>query len=176
MGSGSFLLSCGVFLPPLLLQAFPLLTAGWCCCSCWLASLFTVHMGGGSSSPLLWGFPPSTTLPNFPIPGCWAQAPAPARAYLARPSLCINSSGEDYSPLLFGAQGTPPSLLCVFIVLIAYYSVSLFSPPGGWSVQGSMLIWPRVVCGSTIYCLAHLVPSHLGAGDWQPWGSPGFSI
>jgi hypothetical protein len=26
---------------------------------------------------------------------------------------------------------SPPSLLCVFIVLIAYYSVSLFSPGGG---------------------------------------------
>jgi hypothetical protein len=27
-----------------------------------------------------------------------------------------------------------------FIVLIAYYSVSLFSPGGGQSVQGAMLI------------------------------------
>jgi hypothetical protein len=32
---------------------------------------------------------------------------------------------------LFGAQCAPPSLLCVFIVLIAYYSVSLFTPGGG---------------------------------------------
>jgi hypothetical protein len=38
----------------------------------------------------------------------------------------------------------------VFIVLIAYYSVSLFSPGGGRSVQGAMLLWPRVVCGSTV--------------------------
>jgi hypothetical protein len=43
-----------------------------------------------------------------------------------------------------------------------------------------MLIWPRVVCGSTAYHLAHLVhvfPSCLGAGDrhW-PWGPPGFSV
>jgi hypothetical protein len=33
-----------------------------------------------------------------------------------------------------------------------------------------MLIWPRVVCGSTAYHLAHLVvrvfPSCLGTGDW----------
>jgi hypothetical protein len=43
----------------------------------------------------------------------------------------------------------PPSFPCVFIALIAYYSVSLFSRGGGWSVQGAMLIWPRVVCGST---------------------------
>jgi hypothetical protein len=43
-----------------------------------------------------------------------------------------------------------------------------------------MLIWPRVVCGSTAYHLAHLVvcvfPSCLGAGDWQPGGSPDFSV
>jgi hypothetical protein len=57
----------------------------------------------------------------------------------------------DSPPPLFGAQGAPPSLLRVFIVLIAYYSVSLFSPGGGRSVQGAMPIWPRVVCGSTAY-------------------------
>jgi hypothetical protein len=70
---------------------------------------------------------------------------------------------------LFSTQGTQPILLCVFIVLIAYYSVSLLSLGGGQSVQGTMLIWPRLVCGSTVYCLAHLVPvfpSHLGVGDW----------
>jgi hypothetical protein len=74
-----------------------------------------------------------------------------------------------------------PFLLCVFIVVIDYYSVSFFSLGGGCSVQGAMLIWPRVVCGSILYHLAHLVvcvfPSHLGAGIWQwPRGPPGFSI
>jgi hypothetical protein len=50
----------------------------------------------------------------------------------------------------FGAQGTLPSSLRVFYVVIAYYSVFfLFSLGGGRSVQGAMLIWPRVVCGST---------------------------
>jgi hypothetical protein len=43
-----------------------------------------------------------------------------------------------------------------------------------------MLIWPRVVCGSTVYHLArlvHLFPSHLCMGDWwQPKGPPGFSV
>jgi hypothetical protein len=38
----------------------------------------------------------------------------------------------------------------VFIVLIAYYSVPLFSPDGGQSVQGAMLIWPRDVCELTL--------------------------
>jgi hypothetical protein len=42
--------------------------------------------------------------------------------------LFIHSSVRD-SPLpLFGVQGAPPSFLCVFIVVTAYYSVSLFFP------------------------------------------------
>jgi hypothetical protein len=131
--------------------------------------------------PLLWSFPPSATLTSFPAPGCWVHTPAPTLSSLARPDLFIYNSRRDSSPLLFGTQGTPPSLLCVFIVLIAYYSVSLFSPGGGRSVQGAMLTWPRDVCGSTEYHLAHLVvhvfPSHLGTGNWRrPRGPPGFSI
>jgi hypothetical protein len=90
--------------------------------------------------PLLWSFPPSATLTNFPTPGCWACAPAPTRASPARPSLFIYSSGKDSPPLLFRFQGTPPSLQRVFIVLFAYYSVSLFSQGGGQSVQGAMLL------------------------------------
>jgi hypothetical protein len=78
-------LSCGVFLPLRLSQAFPLFVAG-------RASLL----------------PPS----------------------LDRPRLFIYSSGKDSAPPTFSAQGAPPSLLCVFIVLIAYYSVSIFSSVG----------------------------------------------
>jgi hypothetical protein len=136
MGGGSSPLSCGVFLPPPLSQAFLLLVAG-------------------RTPPLL---------------------PSPARA-----DLFIYNSGRDSPPRLFGTQDAPPSLLCVFIVLVAYYSVSLFFPGGGRSVQRAMLIWPRVVCGSSAYHLAHLVvrvfPSHLGAGIWRhPRGPPDFSI
>jgi hypothetical protein len=82
------------------------------------------------------------------------------------------------SPLpLFGTQGSLPSLLHVFFVVIVYYPVFfLFSLGGSWSVQGAMLIWPRVVCGSTASHLAHLVvcffPSRLGAGVWRQHGSP----
>jgi hypothetical protein len=156
------------------------------------------HTGGGDTAPtfsgqhvylqITWevGVPPSpvefTSLCHSHKLSCswsWVHAPASAGASLARPSLFIYSLGKDSPPPLFGAQGTPPSLLCVFIVLIAYYSVSLSSPGGGWSVQGAMLIWPRVVCGSTVYCLAHLVhvfPSHLGVSVWQPGSLPGFFI
>jgi hypothetical protein len=71
--------------------------------------------------PLLWSFPPTATFTSFPAPDCWGLQPSPAR-----PVLFIYSSGRDSPPLLFSAQGAPPSLLYVFIVLIAYYSVSLF--------------------------------------------------
>jgi hypothetical protein len=58
----------------------------------------------------------------------------------------------------FGAQGVPPSLLHVFFCC-CLFSLFFFSFYPGWgqSVQGAMLIWPRVVCGSTACCLAHLV-------------------
>jgi hypothetical protein len=56
----------------------------------------------------------------------------------------------------------------------------LFFPGWGQSVQGAVLIWPRVVCGSTVYRLAHLVvrvfPSYLGASIWWPGSLPGFSV
>jgi hypothetical protein len=124
--------------------------------------------------PLLWSFPPSSTLTSFPATGCWACVPAPALSGQAR--LVYLQFCEGFPSPLFSAQGAPPSLQRVLIVLIAYYSVSLFFLGGGRSVQGTMLIWPRVVCGSTVYHLAHLVvsvfPSHLGAGFWwRPGGA-----
>jgi hypothetical protein len=93
--------------------------------------------------------------------------------------LFIYSSVGDCPSSPFGAQGSPPSLLCVFFVVV-YYSVSRFSLDGGRSLQGAMLIWPRVVCGSNTCCLAHLVvrvfPSGLGAGIWRHESLPGFSV
>jgi hypothetical protein len=92
------------------------------------------------SPPLLWSFPPTATLRRFPAPGCWASTPTPAGASLVRPGLFIYSSGKDSPPSLFHTQGDPPSLQRVFIALITYYSVSLFSLGGVRSVQGAMLI------------------------------------
>jgi hypothetical protein len=129
MGSGPSPLSCGVFLPPPLLQAFPLLVAGW-------------------------------VLPLLP----------------SLASLFIYSSVRDFPSLSFGGQGALPSSLCVFFVVVVYYSAFFFSLGGGLFVQGAMLR-PRVVCGNTMCCLAHLVvyvfPSGLGAGVWQHGSPPG---
>jgi hypothetical protein len=128
--------------------------------------------------PLLWSFPPSTTLTSFPTPGCWVRATSscPLQPGLA----CLFTVPGGIPLSLFSAQGAPPPLLCVFIVLIAYYSVSLFIPgwgsvcPGGYADLAQGCLWENRIR------LAHLVirvfPSHLGAGDWQPGGPPGFSI
>jgi hypothetical protein len=85
--------SCGVFLPPPLSQAFPVLVAG--------------------------------RMPPLPPEPLWP------------PGLFIYSPRKDSLPPIFSAQCAPPSFQCAFIVLIAYYSVSLFSLGGGQSVHGA---------------------------------------
>jgi hypothetical protein len=85
------------------------------------------------------------------------------------PGLFIYSPGKDSLPPIFSTQCAPPSFPRIFIVLIAYYSVSLFSPGGVQSVQGAMLSGPGLFVGEPRYHEAHLVrvfPSHLGTGDW----------
>jgi hypothetical protein len=149
-------------------------------CTCFLrpACLFTAHMGSGSSPVSCGVFLPVPLLQAFPllIAGCM---PLVLTEPLCQAWLVYLQFQEGFPSPTFSAQCTPPSLQRVFIVPIAYYSVSHFSPCGGRSVQGAMLIWPRVVCGSTMYLLAHLVhvfTRRLGADDWQPGGPPGFSI
>jgi hypothetical protein len=52
------------------------------------------------------------------------------------------------------------NVLCLFFLLLLFIQFGFFfsfSLGGGQSVQGAMLIWTRVVCGSTMCHLAHLV-------------------
>jgi hypothetical protein len=95
-------------------------------------------------SPLLWSFPPTTTFTSFPTSGCWACAAAPA---FSSPACLFTVPWGIAPPLLFRAQGAPPSLLCVFFFffVIGYYSVSFFSLGGGRSVQGSTA-WNFLKC------------------------------
>jgi hypothetical protein len=129
------------------------------------------HTGGGDTAPtfsgwrvylqFMWeeGLPPSPVEFSSPchfhkLSCSWLQG-APPRSHQSlsgQARLVYLQFWEGFPSPFFSAQGAPPSLLHVFIVLIAYYSGSLFSPGGGQSVQGAMLIWPRVVCGSTTYC------------------------
>jgi hypothetical protein len=71
------------------------------------------------------------------------------------------------SPTLWSSGCPTLFAKCLFFQLLVYYSVwffSLFFPGWGWSVQGAMLIWPRVVWGSTACRLAHLVVCFSQAG------------
>jgi hypothetical protein len=119
--------------------------------------------------PLLWSFPPSSTLTSFPAPGCWAHATAPTlsgQAHLVYLQFC---EGFPSPPL---ALRVPHPLCYVSLLFLLLIIQFLFFFPGwGSAVQGAMLIWPKVVCGSTMYHLAHLVvrvfPSHLGMGIWR---------
>jgi hypothetical protein len=141
--------SCGRWVSPPLLWSFPPTTtfSGFPAPDYWavlllLPAAMFVYSSCGKwvFPPLLWSFPPSTTLTSFPAPGCWARAllqPEPP----SQPGLFIYSPGKDSLPPIVGTQCAPPSFPHVFIVFIAYYSVSLFSPGGGQSVQGAMLLW-----------------------------------
>jgi hypothetical protein len=83
--------------------------------------------------PLLWSFPPSTTLISFPAPGCWVCNRLPSEPLLHAQLIYLHFQ-EGFPSPIFSAQYTPLSFPCVFIVLIAYYSVSLFFPCEGPSI------------------------------------------
>jgi hypothetical protein len=126
-----------------------------CTCFLRLVCLFTVHVGSGSS-PLSCGvFPPTATFTSFPAPDCWVCAATPAFSG----QLVYLQFREGFPLPLLRHSGCPAlfatCLFCCYCLLFRFFF--LFSLGGGWSVQGTMLIWPRVVCGSTAYCLAHLV-------------------
>jgi hypothetical protein len=107
----------------------------------------------------------TATITSFPTSRCWAGAATPTFSgwfvYL--------KFHEGLTPPL-ALRVPPPFAMCLFFVVV-YYSVwlfSLFSLGGDQSVQGAMLIWPRVVCGSTTYRLAHLVVCFSRAGrSWH---------
>jgi hypothetical protein len=94
-------------------------------------------------------------LQAFPLQVCWAGATTPSFS-----GQLIYLQFHEGLPFPPSSVLRVPCPLCYVSFVVVYYSVwffSLFSLGGGQSVQGAMLIWPRVVCGSTVCCLAHLV-------------------
>jgi hypothetical protein len=143
-----------------------------------LASLFIYSSCGKCPfPPLQWSFPHTTTFTGFPTPRLLGGYHHSCLLW----SVCLFTVCEGLPLPPFGAQGTLPFFLCLFVVVVHYLVcfLSLFSLGMGQSVQGAMLIWPRVVCGSTMCHLAHLVVCILllvGNGVWR-CGSPlGISI
>jgi hypothetical protein len=130
------------------------------------ACLFTVHMGSGSPPPPL-EF--SFHRHFYKLSSSWLLGMC-HHSCLLQPACCKGFPLPDSLVL--------NSLLHVFFVVIAFYSVffSFFPWVGGWSVQGAMLIWSRIVCGSTTCRLAHPCGLHLPklsgccrlAATWEP--------
>jgi hypothetical protein len=84
-------------------------------------------------------------------------------------SLFIYSSVRDCPTHTFQHSGHPALFaMCLLLLLFIQFFFSLFSLGGGRSVQGTMLIWPRVVCGRTACHLADLVVCFSQAGrSWR---------
>jgi hypothetical protein len=113
--------------------------------------------------PLLRSFPPSATLTSFPAPGCWTCTSAPARGSLAHPAYLFTvylQSREGFPSPNLQCSGCPTlfpaCLYCSYCLLLSFS----FFP--GWRLvcPGGMLLWPRLVCGSTAV----------------PWSSPGLRL
>jgi hypothetical protein len=129
--------------------------------------------------PLLWSFPPSAILTSFPTPGCWAHAPAPARASPARPA-CLFTVPGRIPFLQSSALSAPHPLSCVSYLFLLLITQFLFFPQVEVSLsRGLCCSGPGLSVGVLQYRKAHLVrvfPIRLGVGDWRPGGLPGFSI
>jgi hypothetical protein len=109
----------------------------------------------------------TVTVTSFPAPRLLGRG---RHSCLLQPVCLFTVLWGIAPPPLFRAQGTLPSLLCVFLLLFILF----FPWVGGQFVQGAMLIWPRVVYGSTACHLAHLVVCFSRAGRswhlvmWEP--------
>jgi hypothetical protein len=101
--------------------------------------------------PLLWSFLPSATFTSFPTPGCWACAATPAFSGLA----CLFTVlwGIPLPASLVLRVPHPFCYVSLFLLLLITQFL-FFSLGGGRSVQGAMLIWPRIICGSTMLSLS----------------------
>jgi hypothetical protein len=154
------------------------LTLTWPCRLCLLRVLlgstttvtsfpFSKHTAGGGGTPafsslrvylqlpLPWSFPHTAPFTSFPAPRLLGGAAMPAfSGWLVYLQLC---EGLPLPPLWH--SGRPAFFaMCLFLLLfIIQIFFSLFSLGGGQSVQGTMLIWPRVFCGSTVCRLAYLM-------------------
>jgi hypothetical protein len=142
-------------------------------CLLQLACLFTAHVGSGSSTLCCGVFLPP---PLFKLSHSWLLGMC-HHSCLLQLACC---KGFPFPP--FQLSGCPALFaMCLFCYCLLFSFFFFFPLGGGRSVQGTMLIWPRLVCGSTTCRLAHLVvcifSSHLGAAVWWQHGSPlGFFI
>jgi hypothetical protein len=112
--------------------------------SCYVCLQFTCEVGL-PSSPVEF----SSLRHSHKLSRSWllGACPRSRQSLSSPPGLFIYSPRKDSLPPVFSTQGTPPSFLHVFIVLIAYYSVFLFFPrwrsvcPGGYASLAQACLW-----------------------------------
>jgi hypothetical protein len=121
--------------------------------------------------PLLWSFPPSATLKSFPIPGCWARVPAPARASPARWACLFTVPGRipfPQSSVLSALHPLSSVFYCSYCLLVSFS----FFPWVEVGLSGGLCCsGPGLSVGVPRYHevnLVHVFPSHLGAGNLWP--------
>jgi hypothetical protein len=105
------------------------------------ACVFIYSSHGSYIPPLLWSLPPTGAFTSFPTLDCWVCAAAPAF------SSCLVRDFPSLSSVL-----RVPHPLCYmsFLLLLLIIQFLFFSLGGGCFVQGAILIWPRIVCGSNM--------------------------
>jgi hypothetical protein len=173
-------ISCGKWVFPPLLWRFPPITAftSFPALDCW--AFVAAPAGRCICLQLMWevGLPPSVEFSSlchfYKLSRSWLLGMCRCSCFLW-PSLFIYSSVRDSPPPNSALRKPHPLCYVSFLLLLVITQFLFFSLDGGQSVQGAMLIWPRVVCGSTVYRLAHLVvrvfPSHLGTDVWRRPGT-----
>jgi hypothetical protein len=145
MGGGSSPISCGVFHPLPLLQAFPFLIAGHVLLLLPASMFVCSSRGRWVFPPLLWSFPPSTTLTSFPAPGCWAHAATPTLSGQAQLVALQFREGFPSPPLRCSGHPTLFAM-CVYCSYCLLLSFSFFPGsrpvhPGGYAALAQGCLW-----------------------------------
>jgi hypothetical protein len=146
VGGGSSSLSCGVFLPPPLSQAFLLLFTGWCCCSCQPPCLFAVHMGSGSSLLSCGVFLPPPLSQAFPVLVAGCAPPLPPEP-LWPAQLVYLQSGKGFPSPNLQFSGCPTLFLmclyCSYCLLLSFSFIPRWRSvwPGGYAALAQACLW-----------------------------------
>jgi hypothetical protein len=146
VGGESSPLSCAVFLPPPLSQAFLLLITGRCCCSCQLPCLFTVLMGSGSSLLSCGVFLPPPLLQAFPLLVAGHATPLPPERL--RPAQLVYLQFQEGFPSPSPQCSVRPTLFptCLYCSYCLLLSFSFFPGwslvcPGGYAALAQACLW-----------------------------------
>jgi hypothetical protein len=172
VGNGSSPLSCAVFLPPPLLEAFLLLITGQCCCSCQPPYLFTVHMGSGSFSLSCGVFLPLPLSQAFRLLVAGCVPPLPPE--LLRPTGLVYLQSQEGFPspnFQHSVRPTffPTCLYCFYCLLVTFSSLPGWKSvcPGGYAALAQGCLWEYC---STVKLTLSTSPKPSGCGRLAAWG------